>query len=306
MNAPKISVVIPMKDADKYCAQAITSILDQDYQNFELIICDDGSSDSSYEIAKRLTANDSRVQLIQNQTSIGISETLKRTFALCTGEYIARMDADDISLPTRLSEQYRYFQNNSRVVALGSCGDIISEDGTVICPFMKSEECEGMLAHEMPIISPTLMFKRKTLDLITLPGQEFDGIEDIILIKRFQSIGTVRNVQSKLIKYRITPNALSNIPRTQRRERHQIITRAVNNGILSKEDSLRLAKIKEMRKGPNSDRIYKERLIQLALKNSTDRQYVRNLIKSEISSGRISIKIIMYRILLEFNPTIYK
>ena len=96
---PKVSVIMPVYNAEKYIGEAIESILDQTYTDFEFIIIDDGSSDGTVAAVKGY--DDRRIRFYQNEHNMGVAATLNRGLDLATGEYIARMDSDDMSLPER-------------------------------------------------------------------------------------------------------------------------------------------------------------------------------------------------------------
>src|SRR5690242_1454586 len=102
-----LTVLMPVYNAERFLREAIDSILAQSLQQFEFLIIDDGSTDSSVDIIRSYT--DSRIRFIQNERNLGISATLNKGIELSKTELIARMDADDISYPTRLEKQYQYF-----------------------------------------------------------------------------------------------------------------------------------------------------------------------------------------------------
>src|SRR3989338_8491510 len=103
-----ISVIIPVYNGNGFLPAALESILDQTYRNFEVIAIDDGSTDNSYEILKDYAERDSRLRVFRNSKNLNIANTLNRGIKLARGQYIARMDADDIALPHRLAKQLHY------------------------------------------------------------------------------------------------------------------------------------------------------------------------------------------------------
>lgn len=109
---------MPAYNAEKYIKKAIESILDQTYTNFEFIIINDGSTDATLEIIKSF--NDSRIVLIDNQTNMQMSSALNAGLKIVKGKYIARMDADDESLPTRFAKQILFLEKHSDIGVLGS------------------------------------------------------------------------------------------------------------------------------------------------------------------------------------------
>ena len=112
-----ISILMPAYNAAEYIREAIDSILNQTFTNFEFVIINDGSTDATEEII--LSYSDERIQYYANECNIGIVKTLNRGIDLCRGKYIARMDADDVSLPNRLEKQVRCLETNPHIVACG-------------------------------------------------------------------------------------------------------------------------------------------------------------------------------------------
>ena len=108
---PEISVIMPVYNSGEYIRDSITSILQQSYQKFELIIINDGSTDKSLQIIENFKKKDERIILI-NRNNKGIVHSLNEGIEFARGQYIARMDADDISLPNRFEEQINFLKNN--------------------------------------------------------------------------------------------------------------------------------------------------------------------------------------------------
>ena len=109
---------MPAYNAEKYINEAIDSILAQTFTDFEFIIIDDGSTDSTCAIVE--SYSDSRIRFFKNEHNLGVAATLNRGLDLARGEYIARMDADDISLPTRFEKQAAYMDSHPDVVVCGT------------------------------------------------------------------------------------------------------------------------------------------------------------------------------------------
>lgn len=149
-------------NAEKTLKAAIQSIVDQTFQNWELIICDDGSTDHSYKIAS--TFDDSRILIIRNKKNMGLGYALNRCLDLARGSYIARMDADDISMPDRLGVELDFLKLNPEY-------DIVS---TSIIMFDENDEfCAGHCIQEprakdfivgSPVAHPTCMIRKKCLE----------------------------------------------------------------------------------------------------------------------------------------------
>jgi glycosyltransferase involved in cell wall biosynthesis len=119
-KTPAVSVIMPVYNGEPYLREAIHSILSQTFDDFEFIIIDDGSIDSTWEILNDYVKADDRIVLRRNLENLGLVKTLNKGFALARGKYIARQDADDISLPKRLEKQVTFLEDNPEVGLLGS------------------------------------------------------------------------------------------------------------------------------------------------------------------------------------------
>ena len=106
-----ISIILPVYNAEKYLYKALDSIVNQTYKNLEVICVNDGSTDKSEEIILNFKNKDSRIVYIKNEKNIGLIKTLNKAIDIANGKYIARMDADDISLPERLEKQYNFLKS---------------------------------------------------------------------------------------------------------------------------------------------------------------------------------------------------
>lgn len=126
----KISVIMSVYNGERYLREAIESILNQTYTDFEFIIVNDASTDGSLKIMQ--SYGDSRIKIINNEQNIGLTRSLNKAIRQAQGEFIVRQDADDISLPNRLEEQTGYFEQHPEVALLGTSIDIIDENGEIL------------------------------------------------------------------------------------------------------------------------------------------------------------------------------
>lgn len=126
---PKITVFMPMFNAEKFIGEAVDSILNQTFKDFELLIIDDGSNDQSREIVEKY--QDSRIRLYVNERNRGLPYTRNRGLELARGKYLAVMDADDISDPYRLAKQWNYMENHPETVVLASGKDLLTEEDNI-------------------------------------------------------------------------------------------------------------------------------------------------------------------------------
>lgn len=160
MQADKdlISVGIPFFNAEKFLSKAIESVISQSYDNWELLLLDDGSNDGSLEIAKRFEQHDNRVKVFSDGKNKGLGARLNELAMLSNGEYIARMDADDIMHPQRLETQLQILTDNPSIDVLGTNAYVIDENDLVFG--MRYRQQSGLIKVEH-FIHPTIMGKKQ-------------------------------------------------------------------------------------------------------------------------------------------------
>lgn len=117
---PLISVIMGVYNDKKFLSKSIDSILNQTYKNFEFIICDDCSNDGSWNILKKYEAKDERIKIIKNEKNLGLASSLNKCIKISKGNYIARMDSDDISIKDRFQKQIEYLENNPEISVIGT------------------------------------------------------------------------------------------------------------------------------------------------------------------------------------------
>lgn len=131
-NTPLISVVMPCYNALPYLHEALESILNQTYTNLEIICINDGSTDNTLEELEKYAKKDSRIHIINNETNLKLIASLNKGIELAKGEFIARMDADDISKERRLELQYEFLRKNKHIDIVSTGADFISESGLLL------------------------------------------------------------------------------------------------------------------------------------------------------------------------------
>lgn len=204
--AVSISVLMPVYNAERYLRKAVESILAQTYRDFELISVDDGSSDRSKEILESYAARDSRVRVI-SRPNTGIVGALNDGLAAAKGEFIARMDADDIALPGRFAAQIAYLREHPETVALGTAVEIIDTQDSVVdvhAPSLSHETIEaGLLrGNGGALYHPTALFRASALRAVNGYDPVFCKAEDLDLYLRLSHIGKLANLPTVGLKYR--------------------------------------------------------------------------------------------------------
>ena len=200
-NNPLISVLMSVYNAEKYLATAIESVLNQTEKDFEFIIINDGSIDKSIDVIERYATYDDRIVLI-NRENKGLVDSLNEGASIAKGKFIARMDADDISLPTRFEEQINYMNNNN----LSLCGSWIEafNDADEVEVWTYPEKHEDNIFRLFFMCSfahPSVMIKKNVFNELNYRN----GVaEDYRLWCDIANKGfNIGNIQKVLLKYRI-------------------------------------------------------------------------------------------------------
>lgn len=223
MSYDLISVIMPVYNTEKYLKESIESIINQSYKNFEFIIINDGSTDKSLDIINEYARKDNRIVVISRKNK-GLTYSLNEGISLANGEFIARMDSDDISMPERFEKQLNYFYDNNELDIVGSCANLIGDKDLlkdekdnyswVNINFKLNEDIEGVFLKECAIPHPSVMMKKTFLKKI---GGYFEyTTEDYNLWLRAIKNGyRIGKLKEKLISYRIHNNSLmrSNLPK---------------------------------------------------------------------------------------------
>ncbi len=138
-KVPRVSVLMSVYNGERFLRDSVESILGQTFTDFEFLILDDGSTDSTCEILEEYANKDARIVLVRNDRNLGLTRSLNKGLRLVRGEYLARQDADDISLPKRLEMQVKFLDAHPEVGVVGSALEIIDENGNTI-PYGKHGE----------------------------------------------------------------------------------------------------------------------------------------------------------------------
>ena len=152
MNNPVITVLMSAYNAEKYLREAIESILNQTFKDFEFIIINDCSTDKTKKIIEEYANKDARIKLINNATNLGLTKSLNIGLEEARGEYVARLDADDVSLSERLEKQLEFMNKNRDITLTGAWAEIIDEEGKAK-GFIKGETDETALYFKDSIVA---------------------------------------------------------------------------------------------------------------------------------------------------------
>jgi len=162
-NMPRVSVIMGTYNGEKRIKRAVESILHQTFADFELIICDDGSIDRTYKIVEEMAQCDTRIILIRNTKNKGLAKTLNRCLKLAKGDYIARMDDDDISHPERLEKQVLFLDSNPRYALVGTSRNFFDDKGIWGESIRSGERKKIDIYLGKSFVHPSVMLRREAI-----------------------------------------------------------------------------------------------------------------------------------------------
>ena len=204
---PKVSVIMGIYNTFKkeFLEKSISSILNQTYTDFEFIICDDGSTNECFLWAREMCQKDKRCKLIKNEQNMGLSFTLNKCLKIAKGEYIARMDDDDIAEKTRLEKQVSFLDNNNQYGVVASNATLFDDSGVygqLVYPEIIKKES---FLFGNPIIHPSVLVRKKAYDMVGgyRDLKRTNRVEDYDLFMRmFAANIKIYVMQEKMLNYR--------------------------------------------------------------------------------------------------------
>lgn len=215
--SPTVSVLMAVHNGATYLAEAMESILCQSFTDFEFLIVDDASEDDSRQI---MASNpDPRVRLLANPRKMGLAAALNRLWAEARGKYVARMDADDVSLPGRLAAQMEFLERNPDVLVCGTWVEAFGESSGVWRYPLRHEEIKCGLLFNSVLVHPTVMIRNDRGILGDAPYDEtFGRSQDYELWSRLADKGRLANLGEVLLRYRTYPRDVQDPYRLEQRE----------------------------------------------------------------------------------------
>lgn len=263
-NHVLISIILPAYNAENTIAETIQSIINQTYKNWELIVINDGSTDSTETVVKSFI--DGRIHYYKNNTNKHLIYTLNRGIDLAMGKYIARMDADDICMPERFEKQVAFMEENPKVIV---CGTQIKYFGTKSNSFKKlvfpehDRDLKDMLAMSTCFAHPSVMLRRDVLIENNVRYDKcFKNAEDYAMWVELMPLGEFANLPDALLNYRVSDTQISQPSNPQTRKsviacHKKYLYKFVAKGIVDNifEAGCDISIIKQLRKAVRNKRI---------------------------------------------------
>jgi glycosyltransferase involved in cell wall biosynthesis len=204
--APRVSVVIPAYNAQRYLFESLESVLTQTFRDFECIVVDDGSTDRTPQIIDSLAVHDPRVQRLTVPHG-GIVKALNAGLQVARGEYIARTDSDDLCVPDRFEKQVRYLDEHPVCAVVGSKVTLVDPYNSTLWDVQVKPDHEGIETELLngngwAVIHPSTMLRRGAVEQAGGYRGEYEWVEDLDLFLRMAQFGELANLQDSLLRYR--------------------------------------------------------------------------------------------------------
>jgi glycosyltransferase involved in cell wall biosynthesis len=244
MNNARVTVLMPVRNAEKYIAEAIRSVLEQTFTDFEFLILNDGSTDNTVNLIQQFS--DLRIKLIE-QPGQGIAIALNKGLYEAKGRYIARFDADDICFPERLEKQVKFLDDNTDYVLTGCDAEYISENGEHLfdfsCTGHSNEEIMKRLYMNCPFIHSGVMYRKEMVMKAGGYSPDAHNFEDYLLWIQLAKYGRYYNLPEQLIKVRFNPQSATIDEKWRGRHFRKLKRNIIRRTVVTKEEGEKLLAI---------------------------------------------------------------
>ncbi|AAM30837.1 glycosyltransferase family 2 protein [Methanosarcina mazei] len=212
MKKDLISVVMSAYNSEKFISDSISSILDQTYENWELIIINDASSDNTLKIVNQFSEKDPRIKVIDNENNLGLTISLNIGINNSKGEFIARLDSDDFAEPSRLEKELDHLHAYPEAGLVGSGAHLINSSGNKIGSMNVMSQpyfVNRFLINLNPFIHSSIMVRKKALDNVGSYREKFRYSQDYDLILRLSDKYKLSNIALPLIRWRVSDSSVT-------------------------------------------------------------------------------------------------
>jgi len=212
MKKPMVTILMPVYNGQKYLKEVMKSIVNQTFRNFEFLIINDGSIDKTEKILEQYKEKDVRIKVLNRKQNIGLTKSLNEGLKIARGEYIARIDVDDISEPGRFEKQVKYLDKHPEVSFIGTWSYIIDENGKIVgkerVP-IEDREIRKKLIESNQFFSSSVMFRKECAKKVGFYREEFIRSQDYDIALRISEKYKVANIPEFLCRRRIHPFSIT-------------------------------------------------------------------------------------------------
>jgi glycosyltransferase involved in cell wall biosynthesis len=252
MNSPKVTVLMPVYNAGRYIREAISSVMEQSFTDFELLIVNDGSTDDTLTVIN--TFSDARIRVI-SQENKGVAAALNNGLRHAGAPYIARFDADDICYPDRLQVQYDFMTAHTSYSIIGSAVDYVDVAGNYVFTYRpagsSSQEMMRLNARVCPFIHSSVFYKKEAVMSAGGYNEYAYTFEDHLLWASLLKKENACNLQQVLIKVRLNPESVTIDEKWRTRLFRKIKYEALDKCSISKDEGLQLLAIGKKQHAPH-------------------------------------------------------
>ncbi len=303
-SVPLISVLMPAYNAERYLREAISSVLQQRFSNYELLVINDGSTDNTAGIARSF--HDPRIRIVENERNLGLIETLNRGIEEARGQYIARLDADDITLAGRFEAQLKVLSQDPQAVMATGWAQVIDTQGRLkyTARWNFSPEALYYLLHFRNCIThSSVMIRKKALQQVGPYSSAAQHAEDFELWGRLSRVGRIIHLRRAVVRWREHCDSISSVAtapmsKTARNQAAQNLTRALGTHPPDGLISLLLRESDVLRSQPPSRLVHATELFHERLVQSLPSYYDRDRLQRYLRNER--------RILCHFGHPLYQ
>ena len=206
-----VSVVMPAYNSEKYISEAIESILNQTFKDFEFIIIDDGSTDKTWEIIQEYAKKDERITAFKNEKNLNNYATRNKGIKIAKGKYIVWQDSDDVSLPNRLEKQVDFMEKNLEVGICGSYMQIFTDerDLNIRKYSIEDKDLRKDIFKFSPIAQPAAIIRKSCYEKVGYYDDRFDATQDLDMTFRIGNEFKLANIPEVLVNYRVHSDSIT-------------------------------------------------------------------------------------------------
>ncbi len=200
-----VSIILPTHNREKTVTRALNSLFEQTYKNIEIIIINDASTDDTGKIISKFSKKDTRIVILNNETGLGLAESLNKGIKRATGKYIARLDDDDFWCDKmKLEKQVDFLEKNKEYVLVGGGAKKIDKNGKELSKYLlpeRDEDIKKEILISNVLVHIAVLFRKEAWEKVGGYDKKFDGIEDWELWLRMGTIGKFYNLQQFFVCY---------------------------------------------------------------------------------------------------------
>lgn len=209
---PKVSMVLAVYNGGAKLRESIESIINQSFTDFEFVIVDDASTDTTAELLQEYAKKDSRIVVVTNTENLGLTKSLNKGIRASRGEYIARMDAGDTSEPSRFEKQVAFLDSHPKHGLVGTWAYVIDEDSKRVGVMKYPTEhtlLKKALIRYNPIVHSSIMMRKSVVEACGLYNESWTYAQDYELYFRIVARSAIANLGEYLVSYRISPQSIT-------------------------------------------------------------------------------------------------